>query len=58
VLGCGAEPGGDEENADFVAVQADGVGLVAGEWSADLHRRGVSDQAFLVGVAIEAGNGA
>ena len=26
-FGC-AEPGGDEQRADFVAVQADGVGLV------------------------------
>lgn len=49
VLGCGAEPGGDEERADLVAVQADGVGLVVDPWAADMDCGRVGDEAFLFG---------
>ena len=56
--GCRAEPGGNEERTDFVAVQADGMGLVVGPGPADMHRRGVSVQVLLLGVAVESGDGA
>ena len=40
VLGRGAEPGGDEEEcADFVAVQAGGVGFVVEPGPSDVHGR-------------------
>ncbi len=58
MLGCGAEPGGDEERADLVAVQADGVGLVVDPWAADIDCGRVGDESFLFGVAVEAGHGA
>ena len=58
VLGGGTEPGGDEERPDLVAVQADGVGLVVDPWPADMDRRRMGDEAFLFGVAVEAGHGA
>jgi hypothetical protein len=56
VLSGGAEPGGDEEGADLIAVQADGVGLVVNPRAADMHRRRVGDQAFLLWVAVETGD--
>ena len=58
MLGGRAEPGGDEERSDLVAVQADGVGLVVDPGSADMYRRRVVDQALFFGVAVEAGHGA
>ena len=39
VIAGAGESGGDEHGAEFVAVQADGVGLVVQLWSADMHRR-------------------
>ena len=39
MLGGRAEPGGDEERSDLVAVQADRVGLVVDPWAADMHGR-------------------
>jgi hypothetical protein len=56
VLGCRSEAGGDEQRSDLVAVQADGVGLVVDPGPADMHRRRMGDQAFLLGVAVEAGH--
>jgi hypothetical protein len=56
MLACGAEPGGDEEPAVLVAVQADGVRFVVDPRAADMDRRGVCDQAFLLGVAVETGD--
>ena len=38
VLSGGAEPGGDEQRPDFVAVQAYGMGLVVDPGPADMHR--------------------
>ena len=58
MLGGGPEPGGDEQRADLVAVQADGVGFVVDPGPANVHRRRMGDQAFLFGVAVEAGHGA
>jgi hypothetical protein len=58
VLSGGAQSGGDEERAYFVAVEADGVGLVVDPGAADMHRWGMGDQAFFFGVAVEAGDGA
>ena len=39
--------------AELVAVQVGDVGLVIDPWSADVHRRGVFDDAFFFGVAVE-----
>ena len=56
MLGCGAEPCGDEERSDLVAVQADGMGLVVNPRAADMDSRRMGDEAFLLGVAVEAGH--
>jgi len=53
-----AKPCGDEKRADLVAVQADGVRLVVDAGTAHMYRWGVGDEAFLLGVAVEAGHGA
>lgn len=53
-----AQPGGDKERSDLVAVQAYGVGLVIDPGPADVDCRRVGDQAFLFGIAVEAGHGA
>ena len=57
VAGAG-EPGGDEHRAELVAVEADRVGLVVEAGSADMYGGRVFDEAFLFGVAVEAGDGA
>ena len=49
---------GDQQGADLVAVQVSGVGLVVQAGSTHVRGRGDGDQAFLFGVAVEAGNGA
>ncbi|HET9061576.1 MAG TPA: hypothetical protein VFN61_16810 [Acidimicrobiales bacterium] len=53
-----AEPGGDQQRAHLVPVEADGVALVAQAGAADVYRWGRADQALLFGVAVEAGHGA
>ncbi len=58
MLAGGPEAGGDEQGADFVAVQPGGVRLVVDAGPADMHRRGVGDETFFLGVAVEAGHGA
>ena len=58
MLGCGAEPSGDEEGADLVAVQADGVGFVVDPGAPDMDCRRMGDEAFFFGVSVEAGHGA
>jgi hypothetical protein len=58
MLACGAESCGDEERSDLVAVQADGVRFVVDPWAAEMDGRRVGDEAFLFGVAVEAGDGA
>ena len=47
------QTGGDQDRAEFVAVEVGDVGLVVDPRSADVHRRGVLDEAFLLGVAVE-----
>jgi hypothetical protein len=54
VLTRGREAGGDEEGADFVAVQTGSVGLVVEAGSADVRGRGSLEEAFLFRVAVEA----
>ena len=49
-----AKPGGDEQGTDLVAVQTGGVGLVVQTGPAHVHRRRHRDEAFLLGVAVEA----
>ena len=58
MLGRGAETSGDEERPDLVAVQGDGMGLVVHPWAADMNGRRMGDEAFLFGVAVQAGHGA
>jgi hypothetical protein len=58
VLGGRAEPGGDQERADLVAVQCGGVRLVVQPGTADVRGRGVVEEFFLDGVLIEPGDGA
>jgi hypothetical protein len=43
VAGAG-QTGGDEQGAEFVAVQSGGVGLVVESGTADVHRPGVVDR--------------
>jgi len=58
MLGGGAEPGGDQQRADLVAVRPGGVRLVVQSRPADVRRRGVLEQFFLQGVFAEPGDGA
>src|SRR5664280_222460 len=58
MLSGGSESGGNEQRSNLVAVQADGVGFVIDPRSTDVNRRRVGDEAFLFGIAIEAGHGA
>ncbi len=58
MLGRGAEPGGDQEGADFVAVQAGGVGLVVQPRTADMDGGGVLEQLLPDGVLVEPRDGA
>jgi hypothetical protein len=57
VFGRGAEPGSDQERADFVAVQAGGVGLVVDPRAADVGGRRVVEEVFLDRVPVEPGDG-
>ena len=56
VLARRGQPGSDEEGADLVAVQAGGVRLVVQARPANMGRRRPLEQAFLFGVAVEAGH--
>jgi hypothetical protein len=47
------EAGGDQDGAELVAVQVGDMGLVVDAGPTDVHRRGVLDDAFLLGVAVE-----
>ena len=58
VLAGRAEPSGDEHRSDLVAIRADGMGFVVKPWAADMDCRRMGNQAFLLGVAVEAGDGA
>ena len=56
VLGRWAEPGGDEQGADLVAVQAGGMRFVVQPGTAHVHGRRVVEEFFLDGVAVEPGH--
>jgi hypothetical protein len=50
------EPGGHQQGADFVAVEAGGMGLVVEARSPNMDGRGGCDEPFFFGVAVEARN--
>jgi len=54
VLARSPETRGDEQRTDLVTVQTGGVGLVIDARTAYMHRRRVGQQAFLLGVTVEA----
>jgi len=58
MLGRRAEPGRDQQRAEFVAVQPNCMGLVVQAGAADMRRRGVSEQFFFDSVAVEPSNSA
>ena len=58
VLGGRAEPGGDQQRAELVAVQRGGVRLVVQPRPADVRGRGVLEELLLDGVPVEPGDGA
>ena len=58
VLGRLPEPGRDQQRAELVAVQAGGVRLVVQAGPADMGGRGVVEEFFLDGVAVEPRDGA
>jgi hypothetical protein len=58
VLGGRAEPGGDEDASELVAVQGSGVRLVAEAGTADVRGRGMLEEFFFDGVLAEPGDGA
>ena len=53
-----AQPGGHQQRTEFVAVQPRGVRLIVQARAADVRGRGVLEQVFLYGVAVEPGDGA
>ena len=58
MLGWSAQPGGDQQRAEFVAVQSGGVRFVVQPGATDVGGRGVVEQVFLDGVPVEPGDGA
>src|SRR5262249_23488566 len=52
-----AEPGGDQERAELVAVQGDGMRLVIHPWAADVSARRMLEELFLDRVLVEPGDG-
>jgi hypothetical protein len=58
VIPSAGQPGGHQHGADLVAIETGGVGLVVQAGSTHMRRRRDRDQAFLFGVAVEAGHGA
>jgi hypothetical protein len=57
MLRGGAEPGGDQERADLVAVQGRGVRLAVHPGPADVRGGRVVQKLFLDGVSVEPGDG-
>jgi hypothetical protein len=53
VLGWAADPGRDQDRAEFVAVQPGGMGLIIHAGAPDMGGRGMLDQVFLHGVPVE-----
>ena len=58
MLGRRAEPGGDQERAELVAVQGGGMGLVIQPRPPDMRGRGMLEELFLDRVLVEPGDGA
>jgi hypothetical protein len=58
VLERRAEPGGDQQGAEFVAVQGDGMRLVVDPRPANVGGWGVLEKFFFDGVPVEPGDGA
>jgi hypothetical protein len=58
MLGRRAEPGGDQQCAELVAVQRGRVRLVIQPGTADVGGRGVLEELFLDRVPVEPGDGA
>ena len=53
-----AEPGGDQQGAELVTVQRDGVRVVVDARPADMGSRGVLEEFFFDRVFVEPGDGA
>ncbi len=53
-----AKPGSDQQGAELVAVQGDGVRLVIDSRTADVGGRGMLQEFFFDGVLVEPGDGA
>jgi hypothetical protein len=53
-----AEPGGDQDRAELVAVQSRGVGFVVEARPANMPGRGMIEEFFLDRVPVEPGDGA
>ena len=58
MLGRRAEPGGDQQGAELVAVQGHGMGLVIHPRSAHVRGRRAAEEFFLDRVTVEPGDGA
>ena len=58
VLGWRPEPGGDQERAEFVAVQPDGTRLIVQPGTADMSGRRMVEEFLFDGVFVEARDGA
>jgi hypothetical protein len=58
VLTGRAEPGGDQQRAELIAVQPGGVRLIVQPRTADMSSRGVIEEFLLEGVPVEPGDGA
>ena len=58
VRGRVPQAGGDQQRAELVAVQPDGMGLIVQARSADMRGRGMLEQVFLYRVLVEPGDGA
>jgi hypothetical protein len=58
MLGRRTETGGDEQGAELVAIQGDGVRLVIDARAADVSGRGMLKEFFFDGVPVEPGDGA
>jgi NADPH-dependent 2,4-dienoyl-CoA reductase/sulfur reductase-like enzyme len=55
---AGPSPAATRSAPTSPKVQADGVGFVVDPWAADVERRGMHDEGFLLGVTVEAVHGA
>jgi hypothetical protein len=57
MLGRRAEPGGDQQGAELIAVQRGGMGLIVHLRTADVGGRGVIQEFLFGGVLVEPGDG-